>query len=86
MSIQYDVKNLGLADAGRDAIEWADRQMPVLSLIRERFGREQPQKVYSVPLGIDQKIARLKLVSMGVTLDKLTAKQEKHLASWEEGT
>ncbi len=44
MSVQYDVKDLGLADAGRDAIEWADRQMPVLSLIRQRFEREQPLK------------------------------------------
>lgn len=44
MSIQYDIKDLALADAGRDAIEWADRQMPVLSLIRERFEREQPLK------------------------------------------
>jgi adenosylhomocysteinase len=38
----YDVKDLALADEGRDAIEWADRQMPVLRLIRERFEREKP--------------------------------------------
>ena len=44
MSIQHDVKDLALADAGRDAIEWADNQIPVLSLIRERFVREQPLK------------------------------------------
>ncbi|BCM90074.1 adenosylhomocysteinase [Abditibacteriota bacterium] len=44
MSIQHDVKDLKLADAGREAIEWADRQMPVLRLIRERFEREQPLK------------------------------------------
>lgn len=43
MSIQYDVKDPGLADAGRDATGWADRQ-PVLSLIRERFEREHPLK------------------------------------------
>ena len=42
LSIQHDVKDLALADAGRDAIEWADKQMPVLSLIRERFERERP--------------------------------------------
>ena len=40
----YDVKDLGLADQGKDAIEWADRQMPVLRLIRERFEKEQPLK------------------------------------------
>ena len=44
------------------------------------------KRVYSVPLPIDQEIARLKLVSMGVSIDTLTAKQEKYLASWEEGT
>lgn len=42
MCIQHDVKDLNLADAGREDIEWADRQMPVLRLIRERFEREKP--------------------------------------------
>jgi adenosylhomocysteinase len=37
-----DVADLGLADAGRLKIEWADRQMPVLACIRERFERERP--------------------------------------------
>ena len=37
-----DVADLGLADAGRLKIEWADRQMPVLADIRERFERERP--------------------------------------------
>jgi adenosylhomocysteinase len=37
-----DVADLGLADAGRLKIEWADRQMPVLAGIRERFERERP--------------------------------------------
>jgi adenosylhomocysteinase len=36
------VADLGLADAGRLRIEWADRQMPVLAGIRERFERERP--------------------------------------------
>ena len=38
----YDVKDLSLADAGRRRIEWAEREMPVLRSIRERFEREQP--------------------------------------------
>jgi adenosylhomocysteinase len=38
----YDVKDLGLADAGQDRIEWAEQEMPVLRLIRERFEREKP--------------------------------------------
>ena len=37
-----DVADLGLADAGRLRIEWADRQMPVLASIRDRFERERP--------------------------------------------
>jgi adenosylhomocysteinase len=37
-----DVADIGLADAGALKIEWADRQMPVLAAIRERFAREQP--------------------------------------------
>jgi len=38
----YDVKDLKLAKAGRKRIEWAEREMPVLRLIRERFERERP--------------------------------------------
>ena len=37
-----DVADIGLADAGALKIEWADRQMPVLASIRERFARERP--------------------------------------------
>ncbi|MSY59940.1 MAG: adenosylhomocysteinase [Actinobacteria bacterium] len=44
------------------------------------------RKVYSVPREIDEEIARLKLITMGVTLDQLTAEQLKYLASWDEGT
>ena len=39
---RFDVKDLKLAPEGASRIEWADRQMPVLAAIRERFGREQP--------------------------------------------
>src|SRR6201996_5870942 len=39
---RYDVKDLALASEGKRRIEWADRQMPVLAAIRERFEREQP--------------------------------------------
>jgi adenosylhomocysteinase len=44
------------------------------------------KKVYSVPDELDKKVARLKLESMGVKIDKLTAEQEEYLASWSEGT
>jgi adenosylhomocysteinase len=38
----YDVKNLGLADVGRQRIDWAGQEMPVLKLLRERFEKERP--------------------------------------------
>ncbi len=44
------------------------------------------KKVYDVPLDIDRKIAEIKLKSMGVKLEKLTAEQVKYLSSWQEGT
>ncbi|MFN8007904.1 MAG: adenosylhomocysteinase [Terriglobia bacterium] len=44
------------------------------------------KKVYPVPSVIDKEIARLKLKSMGTTLDELTDEQETYLASWSEGT
>jgi len=43
-------------------------------------------KVYPVPVAIDEEIARLKLATMGVSIDQLTAEQAKYLASWDEGT
>ncbi|MBM4134354.1 MAG: adenosylhomocysteinase [Nitrospira sp.] len=44
------------------------------------------RQVYPVPPVIDKEIARLKLVGMGINVDKLTKEQEKYLASWEMGT
>jgi adenosylhomocysteinase len=42
--------------------------------------------VYPVPAEIDAGIAKLKLETLGVTIDTLTPEQEKYLASWQEGT
>jgi adenosylhomocysteinase len=44
------------------------------------------KKVYPVPAPIDREIARLKLKSMGLQNDELTAEQNKYLQSWEAGT
>ncbi|MDT4898615.1 MAG: adenosylhomocysteinase [Acidobacteriota bacterium] len=41
-SFDYDVRNIDLAGDGKRRIEWAEREMPVLRLIRERFSREKP--------------------------------------------
>jgi adenosylhomocysteinase len=43
-------------------------------------------KVHPVPEEIDKQVARLKLDSMGINIDKLTPQQKKYLTSWEEGT
>lgn len=40
--MQYDIKDINLAGHGKQRIEWADREMPVLRLIRERFEQEKP--------------------------------------------
>jgi adenosylhomocysteinase len=45
---RYDVRDLSLAPEGVRRIAWADRQMPVLAAIRERFEREQPLSGYRV--------------------------------------
>ncbi len=42
--------------------------------------------VHSVPQEIDREVARLKLATMGVRIDTLTAEQEAYLSSWREGT
>ena len=45
---RHDVRDLALAEEGIRRIEWADRQMPVLAAIRDRFEREQPLAGYRV--------------------------------------
>jgi adenosylhomocysteinase len=47
---------------------------------------ELERKVYEVPDEIDREIARLKLDTMGVEIDRLTDEQTRYLASWSEGT
>jgi len=49
-------------------------------------GKKLEPKVYPVPSEIDRSVARLKLDSLGISIDKLTPDQEHYLASWSEGT
>ena len=44
MSVEYDVKDLSLAEGGRRRIQWAEQEMPVLRQIQARFVKEQPLK------------------------------------------
>jgi len=41
-AVEFDVKDIGLASHGKQRIEWAEREMPVLRLNRERFAEEKP--------------------------------------------
>ena len=43
-------------------------------------------KVHVLPPEIDQEIAKLKLETMGIAIDELTAEQAKYLSSWDQGT
>ena len=49
-------------------------------------GRKSEPGVYPVPKDIDREVGRLKLASMGLSIDTLTEEQNKYLESWEEGT
>ena len=42
--LKCDIKDINLADQGKRQIEWAYKDMPVLSMIKERFAKEQPFK------------------------------------------
>ena len=46
--MECDVKDLGLATTGRERIEWAAGEMPVLALIRERFEKERPLEGFRI--------------------------------------
>ena len=65
-------------------MSFANQALSVEHLIKH--AAELKPQVYSVPEPIDRQIAKLKLESMGVQLDKLTAEQEHYLTSWDEGT
>jgi adenosylhomocysteinase len=44
------------------------------------------KQVYTVPVDLDKRVAKLKLESLGIKIDRLTSEQEEYLASWNEGT
>ena len=51
-----------------------------------RKGKNLERKVHKVPASIDEKIAKLKLSSMGISIDELTEEQKSYLSSWKIGT
>lgn len=65
-------------------MSFANQALSVRWLVERAEGLEKD--VFPVPREIDEKIASLKLGSMGASIDRLTAAQRKYLADWKEGT
>jgi len=65
-------------------MSFANQALSILFLRRK--GKSLLKQVYGVPREIDEDIARLKLRSMGIKIDTLTAEQKRYLAEWQEGT
>jgi len=65
-------------------MSFANQFLSILRLASEA-GTMTPS-VYEIPRSQDEDVARLKLASMGITIDILTTEQSKYLTGWEEGT
>ena len=65
-------------------MSFANQALSTEYLVKHHQNLEK--RVYPVPPEIDQEIARMKLLSMGIQIDQLTEEQERYLASWEKGT
>ncbi len=79
--------NLGAAEGHPAAVmdmSFADQSLAVEWLVANAEGLEP--RVVDVPIEIDAEVARLKLASMGRTIDTLTEEQEAYLASYDMGT
>ncbi|MCK4310770.1 MAG: adenosylhomocysteinase, partial [Methanomicrobia archaeon] len=78
---------VNLACADGHAIEIMDMSFGIQALSAEYIlTNDLIPKVYNVPKEIDYKVARIKIDSLGITIDQLTEAQKKYLESWEEGT
>lgn len=80
---------INLAGAEGHPASVMDMSFANQSLTAEYLKSEQgnlEKKVYRVPETIDRNIAKLKLKSLGVEIEKLTEKQKEYLASWQLGT
>ena len=65
-------------------MSFADQALSVDYMVKNYKSLEK--KVYRVPDDLDKRVAKLKLESMGIKIDKLTPEQEEYLAGWSEGT
>jgi adenosylhomocysteinase len=79
--------NLSVAEGHPAAVmdmSFANQALSVEWIVQQ--GRALEARVYPVPPEIDREVARLKLHAMGVSIDELTAEQDRYLRSWEQGT
>ncbi|HXZ79244.1 MAG TPA: adenosylhomocysteinase [Terriglobales bacterium] len=65
-------------------MSFADQALSLEFLVKHHQSLDK--KVYRVPEELDRRVAKLKLESMGIKIDRLTPEQEEYLASWSEGT
>jgi adenosylhomocysteinase len=65
-------------------MSFADQALSVEYMVKNHKTLEK--MVYKVPEELDKRVARLKLESMGIKIDRLTPEQEEYLAGWSEGT
>jgi len=65
-------------------MSFADQALSCEYMVKNHASLEK--KVYTVPVELDKRVAKLKLESLGIKIDRLTSEQEEYLASWSEGT
>jgi adenosylhomocysteinase len=65
-------------------MSFADQALSVEYMVKNHAKLEKT--VYTVPVELDKRVAKLKLESMGIKIDRLTPEQEEYLAGWSEGT
>jgi len=65
-------------------MSFADQALCCEYMVKNHASLEK--KVYTVPVDLDKRVAKLKLESLGIKIDRLTSEQEEYLASWNEGT
>ena len=65
-------------------MSFADQALSVEYMVKNCKTLEK--RVYRVPEELDKRVAKLKLESMGIKIDKLSPEQEEYLAGWSEGT
>jgi len=65
-------------------MSFADQALSLEYMVKNYASLEK--KVYTVPAELDKRVAKLKLESLGIKIDRLTSEQEEYLASWNEGT